>query len=86
MDKIDKFCDRVGVNRDDLTSKSRKSSLVLYRQIYCYIERQTGRTLDDIGRDINRNHATVIHSIERIEELISIRDREVLGLLDGLKE
>lgn len=86
MDKIDKFCEYVGVERCDFTSKSRLSSLVLYRQIYCYIEKQTGRTLGDIGRDVNRNYATIIHSVRRIEELISIGDREVLGLLDGLKE
>ncbi len=54
-----------GVSVDDLSSRSRKRSISVPRQVAMYLSRKyTEDSLVDIGRIFNRNHATVLHSIK----------------------
>ena len=56
----------------DLTSDRRTRDIARPRQVAMYLAKDlTTRSLPDIGRAFNRDHTTVIHSIKRIEKLLS---------------
>lgn len=84
-DRLKKICCDVlmiGIN-DAFFFKSRYRDAVVARQIYCYIiyeylkDINSGLSLGDIGRmvynnkDIYLDHATIIHSIKTVSNLIS---------------
>ena len=53
---------------------SRRREIVIWVQMYSYLAYELGYTLMYIGQSINRNHATVIHSIKVAKDLLSIND------------
>jgi len=54
---------QTGVSIQELESPSRKQHIVRARRIAMKRCRQSGATLERIGVAFNRNHSTVIHSI-----------------------
>lgn len=70
----------------DLTSKSRQSNIVLPRQMAMYLCRiLTNKSLVAIGRSFTRDHTTVMHAIDKIDELIK-EDDNLKADLDSLKD
>lgn len=58
-----------GLTINDIKGKSRKKNIVYPRQLAMYIARQiTTFTVSEIGNVFNRDHSTVLHSIDAIEE------------------
>lgn len=56
---------------DELISKSRKRSVLWPRQIGMYLARRyTYESLEMIGKAFGRDHATVIHAIKHVEQII----------------
>lgn len=54
---------------DNLKSKKRTANINYARQVAMYIcKMTTEETIERIGLEFNRNHATVIHSCDKIEE------------------
>ena len=77
------ICRASGVAKEDILSKSRKREVVAARQAYCYYAKQrTNHSLLVIGDLVDRDHATVIHSINKIEDLIDTKDKMTLELID----
>jgi len=78
---IDKIKNAVGhffnLNPSDLESKSRKKEIVVPRQLAMYIAKElTNSTLEAIGKHFgNRDHTTVLHSINIAERNILIDER-----------
>jgi chromosomal replication initiator protein len=74
----------------DLDSKqimgsSRKANIVMARQISMYIMRtMTGQSLPEIGKFFNQHHTTVMHSVEKIEQLQQ-EDRELSHAIKDIK-
>lgn len=69
-DIMDVVTDYYNLESNDLTGKSRQSYITLPRQIAMYLARQlTKESLVTIGRSFSRNHSTVIHALDKIEEL-----------------
>jgi len=61
-----------GLSRADLLSKSRKRELVEYRQISMHILKgYTTLGASAIGRVFKKDHATVLHSIKTVENLLN---------------
>ncbi len=59
-----------GYGFEDLRSKYRGRNLVQARQMYCHFCRVLlGWSLKDIGETIERDHTTVIHSIDTFSDL-----------------
>lgn len=55
----------------DLSSKSRKRELVYGRAVYFKLCKElTKCSLNDIGRAVNRDHATVIHGLTLFDDVI----------------
>ena len=67
-----------------LTGNSRTKELALPRQVAMYLTRSlTSLSLPDIGREFNRDHSTVLHAINKIEEQMQ-RDPELSGRVRDL--
>ena len=62
--------DYYNVKTSELIGKRRTRNVVRPRQIAIFLAKSlTTKSLPDIGREFNRDHTTVIHSITRIETL-----------------
>ncbi|MFZ7124626.1 MAG: chromosomal replication initiator protein DnaA [Desulfobacterales bacterium] len=62
-------CKYYGIKAEELTSRSRRQSVVRPRQMAMFLSRRyTDSPLETIGRSFNRYHATVLHSINAIEK------------------
>ena len=72
------------VTIDDLKSKKRSQEIVVPRQIAMYLCRDLlNKTYKEIGNDFgNKNHATVMHAYQRIQD--DLEDN--LDLVHALKE
>lgn len=76
-DVIAQVCDYCKVSRNDVFSKSRKANLVEARQIAMYLAQKYAKlSTSKIGLLVgNRNHTTVIHSINAVKDLLQ-QDQE----------
>lgn len=73
------------LNPDDLTSKSRTSSIAFPRQIAMYEARkQTNLSLVAIGRSFFRDHTTVMHAVDKVNEKIA-EDPKVKNDIDAIE-
>ena len=62
------------VSVEELSSKSRTKRIAFVRQVCFYFMRElTSMPLHKIGDLLNRDHATVIHSIKMINNLVDCR-------------
>nr|HDM99722.1 chromosomal replication initiator protein DnaA [Deltaproteobacteria bacterium] len=69
MDIRKMICSHFQLSRDEICSKSRKKSIALPRQMGMYLARRyTDSSLEAIGREFSRDHATVLHSVKRIKQ------------------
>lgn len=66
-------CENLGVDPEDVKSKTRKGEIAQARHIFCYLAytSATGHTLTEIGRFIGRDHATVLHSRNKIKDFLT---------------
>ena len=69
---IDEVCKFYNIEPATLRGQGRAKDISLARQIAMYqIRRMTNLSLKEIGKEFdNRDHTTVLHSIERIEDLV----------------
>ncbi len=59
------------VSVKDIDSKKRTNSLTIPRQVAMYIAKTiTNKTLPEIGKIFYKNHATVIHAVKKIKDLM----------------
>jgi chromosomal replication initiation ATPase DnaA len=63
---------------------TRKRPIVIYRQVFCKIARLMGYSMTNIGKYISRDHATVIHSIKTVDNLIEAKDKEMMDCLNDI--
>jgi len=68
---IDLVCNAYGVSRDELGGRSRKQRIVRPRQIAMYLcRRYSEASLKEIGRQLSRDHSSVMYSIDAVEKRI----------------
>jgi chromosomal replication initiator protein len=79
-------CDDFGLTVDELRSPSRAARVTWPRQVAMYLSRElTDASLPAIGREFDRNHATVIHACRRASERMS-EDPDALQAVNSLTE
>ena len=83
---IDAAAREFGVRREDLLARTRRSEVAEARQVAMYLARElTDHSLPEIGRGIGgRNHATVLHAINRVGTAVRSDDR-VKTVVDNLR-
>lgn len=58
------------VTLDQVLGETRPARVVAVRQVTAYLLRKvTAWSLPQIGRDLNRDHTTILHSVRRIERM-----------------
>lgn len=68
------------IEEHGLNTPSRKESLVYKRFIFWnYLYKVMGMTLEDIGKEFNRNHSSVIYGIRKYNDLIMYDDFKKLA-------
>jgi chromosomal replication initiator protein len=88
LDAIQKaVADRFGIKQTTLKEKSNTKKIVYPRQIAMYLAKElTDASLPEIGRAFGgKHHTTVIHSIQKIEQLRQ-RDPDLNRILQGLMD
>lgn len=75
-----------GFSVEDVLSSSRRQPLVLCRQISMYLCRElTDLSLPKIGEHFNRDHTTVLHSVEKVRRILR-SDRAVFDRVNQLTQ
>ena len=60
------------ITQGDIIGLSRQRSVAVVRFCFMYIAHESGFTLSEIGRFLNRHHSTVIHGVRAFEKFIEI--------------
>jgi chromosomal replication initiator protein len=83
---IEEVCKFYNIEEPDLRGQGRSKELAQARQIAMYLIRNmTKLSLKDIGKEFqNRDHTTVLHSIDRIEKL-SKKDPEIAEVVKDIR-
>lgn len=73
LNLINEFCKLYGCSWDELAGKSRKGALVECRQMCWHIMYHRCKfSYSLISRIFNRDHATVMYGIHKLEDLIAV--------------
>lgn len=85
---IKEFSKRVNVSVADLKSKKRTKDIALARQMYFKLLRtKTEYSLEAIALECDRvNHATVIHGLKKIDNLIEAGDNKAVEMWNKVKD
>lgn len=68
---ITTVCDHLNLNIEQVKSKSRAKELVYARHlIFYFIRKHTTVTLKSAGDLFNRDHATVIHALHNLQDIM----------------
>jgi hypothetical protein len=69
-------CNHLKVEVHRVKSRNRLREYCTARHIYCYLATQSygGHTLVNIGKEINRDHASVLHAKRKITNYLEIGD------------
>tara|TARA_R110002096_G_scaffold210537_2_gene397874 strand:+ start:1122 stop:1448 length:327 start_codon:yes stop_codon:yes gene_type:complete len=82
---IKRVCESYEISDKELMSKRRLAYIVRPRQIIMYILRNDHKmTLERIATLFNKNHATIIHSVKSIENMISY-DKDLKNKVNYLR-
>lgn len=60
---------------EDIRGDSKNRMFVKVRQVVCYVLRQRGFSFNQIGKWLNRDHSTIMYSVERFEKTADERLR-----------
>jgi hypothetical protein len=76
-----------GVPAELILQKNRKRKFLIPRQIYSYLLRKKLKlTLHQIGEILGSDHTTVIHSVQKVEELLEIQDDLLCNLYYDIEQ
>lgn len=82
-DIIKTVCNFFNVSISDIIGKSRMKNVVLPRQISIYLMRNLTRlSLKEIGKLFMKDHTTIIHSIEKVQDLK--KDKKMKELIERI--
>lgn len=76
LNELEEICNLFVVGKDYYTIKDRvrKRHVVMIRQIFYYLSVNMGYSLVSVGKYLNYDHATVIHAVKVVSNLIDIND------------
>lgn len=70
----------------DLKDKTRLRPVVLFRSIFYQFAKEKGYRLKEMTEHIRQNHATAIHGMRTLEQLLSINDFHAVKYFHMVKE
>lgn len=64
-------CEFYGISEDDVKRKDRRRDKVWCRQVYYFLSlKLTNMTMAELGRELNQDHTTVIHSRQTVQDIL----------------
>lgn len=70
---IEDVAERYGVTPDDILSKKRTQTVADARALVCYfLLKHLHMSSTEVGNAINRNHATALHSIQKVDMMLDL--------------
>ena len=88
MDLLEIINNKMRQNREagtaSILDSTRKRPIITYRQLFCKVAMGIGYGPTSISKFINRNHATVIHSVHLMDNLIDTGDKEITRLMNEM--
>jgi len=78
-------CEITHITPEKMIGRSRVKEVVEARQLYYYIVKKVlriGISLQHLANTLNQNHATVLHGINNINNMIETKDQRILTLLN----
>ncbi len=83
---IDIVCDHFNITRSDILSKKRNNDVAIPRQIIMYLcSKYTSTPSTKIGKMLNRDHSTILHGIDKIENDIKF-DEDIRLNIETIKK
>jgi chromosomal replication initiator protein len=80
-------CAEFGITKDDLLSKKRDATISHARQITMYLLREdAGLSVARIGRELERDHSTVLHGCKRIDTSLMSSEDAVISAISAVRE
>jgi chromosomal replication initiation ATPase DnaA len=74
------------VTLPEMTCRDRYHRIIIARHAYCWFGRcWLGHNLVDIAAKIKKDHTTVIHATNKVNDLIAIKDAEYMDVLERIK-
>lgn len=84
---LSEYGNLLGLTLSDLLIRSRKFKFLFPRHVVMYhLKTIRGIGIIDIGRAFNCNYSSVLHAVRKIQDLIDVKDKEVLEMVDKIKE
>ena len=81
------ICNNYGINASDLKSKKRDKKYVIPRNYFVYIAKTlTEITYLELGRELGKDHSTIMHSYNKIADEIKIDEIEKLKVDNLIRE
>ena len=75
------------ISVDELKTKSRKSEVILPRQICIYlIRRKTKLSYPQIAKYFNHHHTSIIYTFTTISNFLSINDKNIVNDVNNLNK
>ena len=66
---VKKICDKINITYEEMKSSTRIQEVVSARQSIWYIfNKEYGMTFTSISKIFNKNHATIIHGVKKVED------------------
>lgn len=69
---------------EGIRTKWRKREVVLHRQVYMMIAHEWTYTLEDVGRSLGYDHATVLHAGKLIKNLLEAKDKLTVQIVNSI--
>lgn len=69
-----------------LSAHSRIRPLVIFRSIFFHFAKENGFRLREMTEKVDQNHATAIHGIKNLEQMLSINDFYAVRFYNMVKE
>jgi hypothetical protein len=75
-----------GLYEGGIKNRSRQQSLSEHRQMFFKIARDMGYSYSYLARFIGFDHATLIYSVKKVNHMIKLKDKIVIGIYQQIKD
>ena len=86
MNELTKMSELTGVSVEQIKYGNRAKENVDTRRICCYLLREKKLTLSAVADTMNMYYTTVHYHCQRVKELIEIKDKQVMNILNKFNE
>ena len=83
LESVSKY---LNISKDDIRSPKRDKEIAFARHIFCYLAREKlyNHSLKSIGKEINKDHASVLHGCKKITNQLDLY-RDVSETVENIK-